>query len=151
MSENGSQNSSTRAPGPAALNDGIAALTVREMLLVDVIAERVAELVHMEPARGRMVDAATVAAELGVERPWVYQHAAELGARRLGDGPRARLRFDLETVRRAAVALSSDAKGRSSARGAQSAVASVPQRRRLPKHRPKPGSVLMVRPRREAP
>src|SRR5438067_744311 len=31
-------------------------------------------------------------------RAWVYQHAAELGALRIGYGPRARLRFDLETV-----------------------------------------------------
>ncbi len=150
MSVTGTQNSPSQAPSRDVLNAATAALTVREMLLVDVIAERVAELVHVEPVRGGLVDAATVAAELGVERPWVYQHAEELGARRLGDGPRARLRFDLETVRAAAAALSSDPHRRNPAAGAQSAVASAPRRRRLPKHRPKPGSVLTVRPRREA-
>jgi predicted DNA-binding transcriptional regulator AlpA len=49
-------------------------------------------------AESRFVDAAAVAAVLGVERSWVYEHADELGARRLGSGPRARLRFDLEEV-----------------------------------------------------
>jgi hypothetical protein len=45
-----------------------------------------------------LVDAAAVAAYLGVERSYVYEHADELGARRLGSGPRARLRFSLEEV-----------------------------------------------------
>jgi len=39
-----------------------------------------------------------VAAYLGVERTWVYAHANELGAIRLGAGPKARLRFDPDTV-----------------------------------------------------
>jgi hypothetical protein len=34
-----------------------------------------------------------------VGRPFVYEHAEELGAYRLGSGPRARLRFDLDEVR----------------------------------------------------
>jgi hypothetical protein len=46
----------------------------------------------------RLVDAAAVADYLGVERGWVYAHAAELGARRLGSGPKARLRFSLSGV-----------------------------------------------------
>lgn len=53
--------------------------------------------------RGRdvvLVDASTVAARLGVARSYVYEHADELGAIRLGSGPRARLRFDLDDVRR---------------------------------------------------
>jgi hypothetical protein len=39
-----------------------------------------------------------VAQLLAVERNYVYDHAAALGGRRLGDGPRARLRFRLEDV-----------------------------------------------------
>ena len=35
---------------------------------------------------------------LMVEASFVYEHAVELGAMRLGSGPRARLRFDLEDV-----------------------------------------------------
>ena len=48
-----------------------------------------------------LVDAAAVAEYLAVERSWVYEHAAELNARRLGSGPKARLRFSLEDVDRA--------------------------------------------------
>ena len=50
-----------------------------------------------------MVDAATVAQELGVARSWVYGNAAALGATRLGTGSRGRLRFDLERARAAFV------------------------------------------------
>jgi hypothetical protein len=41
------------------------------------------------------VDAQTVAEHLGISRDTVYSHATELGGRRVGDGPRPRLRFDL--------------------------------------------------------
>lgn len=51
-------------------------------------------------ARGAesLVDVATVASYLGVTRGYVYEHASELGARRLGNGPRARLRFSLAEI-----------------------------------------------------
>ena len=45
----------------------------------------------------RLVDAATLATILDVERDWVYAHARELQAIRLG-GKRGRLRFDLASV-----------------------------------------------------
>jgi hypothetical protein len=45
-----------------------------------------------------LVDAATLAGYLDVERSFVYEHADELGARRLGSGPRARLRFSIAEV-----------------------------------------------------
>jgi hypothetical protein len=44
-------------------------------------------------ASSGLVDAATLAAALGVTRGYVYDHADELGVIRLGSGPRARLRF----------------------------------------------------------
>ena len=67
---------------------------------VEAIAVRVAELLGTAPAgTPRYVDAADLARALGVDRDWVYAHAAELGAIRLG-GPRGRLRFDLHNVRR---------------------------------------------------
>jgi len=44
------------------------------------------------------VDAQAVADYLGVTRSYIYEHAVELGARRLGTGPKARLRFSLEDV-----------------------------------------------------
>lgn len=70
---------------------------------IEAIAGRVAELMA-DPARRapravRYVDAAAVARALGVERDWVYDHARELGAVRLG-GPNGRLRFDLEEIPR---------------------------------------------------
>lgn len=46
------------------------------------------------PAPGRLLSASEVAERWGVDRSWVYQHAERLGAIRLGDGPRPRLRFD---------------------------------------------------------
>ena len=59
------------------------------------------ELIHDEggsPAARRLVDAATLAAELGVDRSWVYAHRGELGAIHLGTGSKPRLRFDLEVA-----------------------------------------------------
>jgi hypothetical protein len=57
------------------------------------VASSAAEHAASDPA-ARLVDAATVARMLGVERDWVYAHADALGAVRLG-GPQGRLRFDL--------------------------------------------------------
>jgi hypothetical protein len=81
----------TRGYGTAA-----SALTSRELLLADAIAERVSELLRIEPTHRQLVDAVTVAAALGVSRDCVYAHAAELGGERIGNGPRGRLRFDLD-------------------------------------------------------
>lgn len=58
-------------------------------LLADLVASRLEERL----APDRLLDAAEVAGRLGVDRSYVYDHAAELGGRRLGDGPKARLRF----------------------------------------------------------
>jgi hypothetical protein len=68
--------------------------------LAEAIARRVVELLRGEEAEerpARLVDAATLARELGVEREWVYAHAEQLGAVRLG-GPNGRLRFDRHKV-----------------------------------------------------
>lgn len=69
--------------------------------LVEAIAVRVAELIGdgaRSEASARLIDASALARELGVERDWVYSHAEDLGALRLG-GPHGRLRFDREIVR----------------------------------------------------
>src|SRR4051794_17424231 len=82
---------------------------IAETQLVDAIARRVVELLEGTRARA---EAARLAAEAGsacltvsqvaaryrVSRSWVYAHQRELGAMRLGDGPRARLRFDPKVV-----------------------------------------------------
>jgi hypothetical protein len=69
---------------------------------IDAIAQRVVLLLRdeqqAEPA-ARLVDVAGLASLLGVDRSWVYAHAKELHAIRLG-GPRGRIRFDLAVVLR---------------------------------------------------
>ena len=68
---------------------------------IEAVALRVAELVRDQIGEGaRYVDAAALARILGVERNWVYARARQLEAVRLGDGPRAPLRFDLRRVRK---------------------------------------------------
>jgi hypothetical protein len=60
------------------------------------IAALVAERLRRQPPP-RFVDATALARALSVEREWVYEHASELGAIRLG-GPRGRLRFDWRAI-----------------------------------------------------
>jgi hypothetical protein len=73
------------------------------------LAHRVADLVNEQldttaPAPppvdndGRLLSAAQVATRWGVDRSWVYDHADDLGVRRLGTGVRPRLRFDAAAV-----------------------------------------------------
>jgi hypothetical protein len=69
---------------------------------IEAIARRVAELLE-HPFAGRpgmsvLIDAGELARRTGISRAWIYQHAHELGAIRLGHGPKARLRFRIETV-----------------------------------------------------
>ena len=98
---------------------------------IERIARRVAELVSPAPAGQRYVDAATLADERGVDRDWVYAHARELGAIRLG-GPRGRLRFDRHQAL-AALAKESPSPMRAPAR-------STPRRRR--QRRPKTADLI---------
>jgi hypothetical protein len=70
---------------------------------IEAVAMRVAELLEQRGARrsnGGLVDAAELARLLGTDRSWVYSHAGELGAIRLGSGPKARLRFDAAAATR---------------------------------------------------
>ncbi len=68
---------------------------------IDALANRLAELLApREPQlpRARLITAEEVARWWGIGRRWVYDHADELGARRLGGGRRPRLRFDPDEV-----------------------------------------------------
>lgn len=76
------------APGEASADDGA---------LAEAIALRVAELVAPRPP-ARLLTVGQVAEMLQVRPEWVYDHAEELGAFRLGGG-RGRLRFDPQQVR----------------------------------------------------
>src|SRR3712207_6622404 len=68
---------------------------------IDAVARRVVELLASESAGafGASLTAAQVALRFGVSRTWVYENADRLGAIRLGEGARPRLRFDLDRVR----------------------------------------------------
>ncbi len=79
----------TSVPDPAGYDDD--ALD----RLADLLAERLAvRLNGLAPARTEpLVDAAEIARLHGKTRSWVYEHAGELGAVRLGSGPRPRLAF----------------------------------------------------------
>jgi hypothetical protein len=67
--------------------------------LVDAIARRVVELLEKKGLQKReLVSAAELAQLFGIERSWVYSHAIELGAVKLGGGPKPRLRFDPEVA-----------------------------------------------------
>lgn len=71
---------------------------------IETLAHRVAELLRSAPAapalpaRQRLMTAAEVAQWWGIERSWVYAHAEQLGARKIGGGERPRLRFDPDEV-----------------------------------------------------
>ena len=70
---------------------------------VDAIARRVLEL-GSDRAIGQaaggcaLLTVAEVAAQLNVSQSWVYAHKRDLGAIRLGTGPKARLRFGARAV-----------------------------------------------------
>lgn len=101
----------------------------REQLveLAELVAESLAaRLASAVP--GALVDAATLAERLGVERSFVYEHSGELGGVRLGDGPRGRLRFDpVEAGRRLA-----SCQGSRGSSGAEAVSGAGSRRRRRP-------------------
>jgi hypothetical protein len=73
---------------------------------IDAIAERAAHRVvqlleRQSPGVYELLEPKDLAKALKVSLDYVYAHAADLGAMRLGDGPNARLRFDLRTAQRA--------------------------------------------------
>ncbi len=77
--------------------------------LADPVARRVIEMIKDEgglpaPAAATWLNATEVAQLLHVTREWVYQHADELGAVRLGGGRRPRLRFRPERLATAIIA-----------------------------------------------
>jgi len=90
----------------------------------DAIARRVVELLEQRGLQRReLVDAAELARRLGIERSWVYSHAIELGAVKLGSGSKPRLRFDPEVaarvLRRAGEGPEADPPARSGKRASQ--------------------------------
>jgi hypothetical protein len=117
--------------------------------LVERIATRVVELLieRDKPSVGQpgFVTASDLAAQLGVARSFIYAHADELGAMRLGDGPRAALRFDVERAREAiACSARESSQGENTRHSKEAPRSSRGGRRRVPNGLPS-GSVLAVR------
>jgi len=71
---------------------------------IEALAVRLAEILRDDPEPGsassqkKMIPASEVSRRWGVARRWVYDHREDLGAFRMGGGPRPRLRFDPEIV-----------------------------------------------------
>jgi hypothetical protein len=57
--------------------------------IAEATARKVAEIVRAPPTTFGLVDARELAEELGVSIDYIYAHAAELSAMRLGSGPRS--------------------------------------------------------------
>jgi hypothetical protein len=72
--------------------------------LNDAVVARIIDVIRIEglTARAgggqRWLDAQEVADRLSVSREWVYEQGDELGAKRIGRGPRPRLRFPAQSV-----------------------------------------------------
>ena len=69
--------------------------------IAEATARKVVEIVRAPSTTFGLVDARVLAEELGVSIDYVYAHAGDLGAMRLGSGAKARIRFDLDRARRA--------------------------------------------------
>ena len=113
---------------------------------VEAVALRVVQLMRSGDVVDdrRLVDAVTLAGELGVDRSWVYAHRDELGAVRLGSGSKPRLRFDVR-VARAALAR---ARNEPPALGNAGSVDPFPRKQLRSKRKPAVGRVLAVKVRR---
>jgi hypothetical protein len=106
------------------------------------LARLVADELRGTPAEPTgLVDAETLAGLLGVSRDYVYDHAGELGAVSIGNGPRPRKRFDVATARAALERqAASPSPRRAPRRRRQRAVALVPNASgAAPRQRPAPG------------
>ncbi len=132
------------APASTARRRGQARRAAAELTphAVEQIAQRVAQLLHehhnteVRPAPARLLDATQLARHLGVTRTWVYEHAQQLGALRLGAGSKARLRFDLDTATAAIKNLHEPTPG-------SVAPAVETPRRGRPRRRPQPAVPLL--------
>jgi predicted DNA-binding transcriptional regulator AlpA len=66
--------------------------------VVDVLAERGLVIYAGPGSSARVLNVQEVARLLGRSTGWVYEHAIELGAIRMGTGPKARIGFDAAAI-----------------------------------------------------
>jgi len=91
---------------------------------IGAIAHRVVEILEQRGLQNQeLVDAAELARRFGIERSWVYSHAIKLGAVKLGNGAKPRLRFDpqiaVRVLRQAGERSAADPPARSGKRAGQ--------------------------------
>jgi hypothetical protein len=103
----------------------------------EAIARKVVELLEKRGVQKRdLVDATELAKRFAIERSWVYSHAIELGAVKLGSGAKPRLRFDPQVaarvLRRVGEESAADPPARSSERADQPSVSGGSEVRLLP-------------------
>lgn len=68
--------------------------------IAEATARKLVEIAGEQVKTFGLVGPRELADGLGVSLDYVYAHATELGAMRLGSGPKARIRFDLDTAHR---------------------------------------------------
>jgi hypothetical protein len=69
---------------------------------VEQVALRVTQLLRQTEQRTpELMSAGELARHLRVQRPWIYKNRHLLGGQRIGDGPKAHWRFDLDTAQQA--------------------------------------------------
>jgi hypothetical protein len=111
---------------------------------VEALAQSIVRLLREEsplPLSTQLVDAAEVARRFRLSRAYVYAHADQLGAIRVGDGSRPRLRFDPDRV---AERLTARQAGRRS--GSQKAACQAKSKLRPRKGRAQSQNLLPIRP-----
>lgn len=106
---------------------------------IEAVGEHIAELVASARPKVGLIDARELAEELGVARDWVYANAERLGGVRLGNGPRARLRFDVELARQTLAAGGNRAQPPSNG--------AAPRRRGRPRREVIPAGVPLIKAR----
>jgi predicted DNA-binding transcriptional regulator AlpA len=80
------------------LNPGSFEVRAIAEMVVELLAERGLVVYAGPSAAGRVLSVREVSRLLGRSAPWVYAHATELGAIRMGNGPKARIGFDLANI-----------------------------------------------------
>ena len=96
----------SRARGPTVLDGrrperGLTLSPGDVEAIAEATATKLAEFIAERSKTFGLVGPRELAEGLGVSLDYVYAHATELGAMRLGSGPKARIRFDLDGARRA--------------------------------------------------
>ncbi len=96
--------------------------------IAEATARKLAEFIGERGKTFGLVGPRELAEGLGVSLDYVYAHATELGAMRLGSGPKARIRFDLDRARQSLEARARNGQAKAVALVARAAARAGPDR-----------------------